>query len=218
MKIEIWSDVICPWCGIGNARLDRALSQFEHREGVEVIHRSFQLDPSFPAGQTMPVREMLQKKYGMSDTQLRATGEKLSALAAAEGFTPYRTSDNRVGNTRMTHELLAMATAAGKADEAWRRLYRAYFSEAQDIFSLEALIEIGASLGLEAGEVREALTSGKWRAQVEQDNQEARRLGATGVPFVAIDRRLGVSGAQPVEVFLGALRQGWKVAEGKSAS
>lgn len=213
MKIEIWSDIICPWCGIGNARLERALSQFGHAEEVELIHRSFQLDPSFPPGQTMPVGEMLRKKYGMGDAQLRATAEKLTALAAAEGISPYRTGDNRAGNTRMAHELLAMAGAAGKGDEAWRRLYAAYFSDARDIFSLEPLVEIGAGLGLAAGEIRETLASGRWRAQVEQDGQEARRLGVSGVPFVAIDRRLGVSGAQPTEVFLGALRRGWETAE-----
>ena len=210
MKVEIWSDVICPWCGIGQHRLDAALAGFAHREEVEVIHRSFQLDPSFPAGTVRPVREMLMAKYGMSAAQFQATTQRVESLAAADGLAPYRVGGNAVGNTRMAHELLAMAAERGMEDAAWRRLYQVYFGEGGDIFSADSLVAIGAGLGLDGEEVRAALASGRYRAKVEADGQEAKRLGATGVPFVVVDRRLGVSGAQPVETFRRALEQAWR--------
>lgn len=209
MKIEIWSDVICPFCGIGQHRLDAALADFEHREDVEVVHRSFQLDPSFPPGTTRPTGEMLRAKYGMSQAQLEANTGRIEAMAAADGLSPYKVGDNLVGNTRLAHELLALAAERGLEDAAWKRLYRAYFGEGRSIFDLESLVPLGVEVGLQEDEIREALTSGRYTDKVEADGREARALGATGVPFVVIDRRLGMSGAQPLEVFRGALAKAW---------
>jgi len=210
MKIEIWSDVICPFCGIGQHRLDTALADFAHRENVEVVHRSFQLDPSFPAGTTVSVRDMLRKKYGMTDAQLRGQTERIEAMAAADGLTPYKVGENQAGNTRLAHELLAFAAERGLEAAAWNRLYKAYFGESRSIFDLDALVALGVDIGLDAGEIREALTSGRYTAKVEADGREARELGATGVPFVVIDRRIGIAGAQPLEAFRGALDKAWR--------
>lgn len=210
MKIEIWSDVICPFCGIGQHRLDAALADFPHRDQVQVVHRSFQLDPSYPAGAPRPAKEMLRTKYRMSDAEVRANTARIEAMAAADGLSPYKVGDNLVGNTRMAHELLAFAAERGLEDAAWKRLYRAYFGEGRSIFDLDALVALGVEIGLDAGEAREALTSGRYAAKVEADGREARALGATGVPFVVIDRRNGVAGAQPLEAFRSALARAWR--------
>ena len=209
MKIQIWSDVICPWCGVGAARLNAALGRFEHKDDVEIVHRSFQLDPSYPLDHTEPARDMLKKKIRASDAQLTGMFQHIESLAAADGLSPYRVGDNHVGNTRRAHELLAFAAEAGLAGPAWDRLYRAYFGEGRSIFTLPALLELAGELGLDVSAAEEALRSGRYTAQVEQDGREAQALGARGVPFVVIDGRVGVSGAQPVETFLAAMQRAW---------
>lgn len=209
MKIEIWADVICPFCGLGNHRLHTAISLFAHREHVELVHRSFQLDPSFPAGKTLPVREMLRIKYGMNDEQLRANWARIQAQASADGLVPFNL-DNLTGNTRQAHELLAFAGENGLEAAAWARLYRAYFGEGKSIFGVEALVTLGVEMGLDAAAVREALATGRYATRVAADGDEARKLGARGVPFVLVDRETVVSGAQPLPVFQQALDQAWR--------
>ena len=206
MKIEIWADVICPWCGLGQHRLELALAAFAHRDEVELVHRSFQLDPRAPAT-PQTVREMLRAK-GMSDAQMTATWARIEAMAASEGLTPYLL-DNVVANTRPVHELLALASARGHEDAAWKRVYRAYFGERRSIFDVDALVALGGELGLDADEVRAALADGRYRAQVDGDAREAHELGATGVPFVLIERRLAIAGAQPLTTFAQALERGY---------
>ncbi len=209
MKVEIWSDVICPWCGIGQARLDAAMAAFGHAGEVEVVHRSFQLDPSFPPGKVVPVKEMLRTKYGMGTDQLQATMARVEATAATDGLVPYRVGENNVGNTQLVHVLLAFAAEKGLEDAAWKRVYRAYFGEGRSLFDTESLVALGADLGLVEGDVRAALASPALHAKVANDGKEARALGCTGVPFVVIDRKFGVSGAQPVATFRAALERAW---------
>ncbi len=206
MKVEIWSDVVCPWCGIGQRRLERALEGFGGE--VEVVHRSFQLDPGY-SGAPRPVSDMLRDKYGAGEAQQRAMSERIEALAAAEGLAPYRAGQGLVGNTRLVHELLAMAEARGLGDAAWRAAYRAYFGQGRAVFSLEDVVGLAAEVGLDAEEAREALEDGRYREAVEGDLREARALGVTGVPFVVVDRKYGVSGAQSVEVFRQVLERAW---------
>lgn len=202
MKVEIWSDVICPWCGIGQHRLDAALAKFGG--DVEVVHRSFQLDPHHPAT-PRPTRELLIEKYRMTPAQAEQSFARVEDIARQDGIVPYIVGENLVGNTRLAHELLAYATASGKGDAAWKAIYRAYFGEKRSIFEIDSLVAIASELGLDADEARAALTDGRFTAQVDNDYREAAALGATGVPFIVIDRKVGVAGAQPVETILDAL-------------
>ena len=130
-------------------------------------------------------------------------------MAALDGLPPYILADNLSGNTSLAHQLLAFAADRGPEQEAWQHFYVAYFGEARSIFDIDALVTLGVELGLDGDEVREVLTDGRYRAKVEQDGLEARELGATGVPFIVIDRKFGIAGAQPIEQFRAALRRAW---------
>jgi predicted DsbA family dithiol-disulfide isomerase len=209
MEIEIWSDIICPFCGIGNARLERAIANFEHRDEVTVVHRSFQLDPTAPSDETRSVRDVLRAKYGLSEDQLVAQHARLAEVAAEEGLVPYLLTDNRVGNTELAHQLAAHAAEHGLADEAWRALYRRYFGEAGDVFTIDGLVDLAGEIGLDPVETRAALEERRYTKQVWREAADAQRLGATGVPFVVIDRRYGIAGAQPYEVFEETLERAW---------
>lgn len=209
MNIEIWSDLICPFCGLGNFRLEKALADFEHRDEVTIVHRSFLLEPNAPVGESRLAREMLRAKYGMSDAQIDASTGNIEANARAAGLTPYIVTDNRTGNTSLAHELLAFAAERGLEAQGWELLYRHYFGEAGDIFTVDALVELGTRLGLDAAEVREVLGDRRYAAKVAADAAEAQQLGATGVPFVVIDRAYAVGGAQPVATFTEVLQTAW---------
>ena len=211
MKVEIWSDIACPWCYVGKARFEKALEGFPHRDQVEVVHRSFELDPGRAKGDIQPVIRMLTKKYGMSEAQAQAGEENLGAQAAAEGL-EYRTRDRDHGNTFDMHRLLHFAKEQGKQDELIQILYKANFAEERSVFSEgdERLVELAVAVGLEADEVRKVLTDPTAYADaVRADEREAAELGANGVPFFVLDRKFGVSGAQPAEVFTQALTQAW---------
>jgi predicted DsbA family dithiol-disulfide isomerase len=208
MQVEVWADVICPWCGLGDHRLEAALERFPHRDEVQVIHHSFQLDPSAPPGSSAPVRDMLQTK-GLDDGQIDAMTRRVEGLADSEGLRPYRVLDNRVGSTALAHELLAYAADQGHQAEAWNRLFRAYFGEARPIFSVEDLVSLAGEIGLDPEDTREALLSRRYADRVADEGREAAELGATGVPFFVIDRRYGVAGAQPVDTLLAALQRAW---------
>ncbi|MBW4718557.1 DsbA family oxidoreductase [Saccharothrix obliqua] len=205
MRVEIWSDLVCPWCYIGINRFERALAEFAHREDVEVVHRSFELDPSREPGATEPVEKMLTDKFG-------ARGEgmdgQVGELARGEGL-DYR-SDREVGSTLDAHRLLHLAKARGLQHELVRRLFRWHFGEAGSVFDREVLAEVAAEVGLDADEARAVLADPDAHlADVRADEREASQLGASGVPFFVLDRRYGVSGAQPEETFRQALETAW---------
>lgn len=211
MRVEIWSDIACPWCYVGKARFEKALEAFPHRDGVEVVHRSFELDPGRAKGDVQPVLAMLSKKYGMSEAQAQAGEENLGTQAAAEGLA-YRTRDRDHGNTFDLHRLLHLAKEQGRQDELIQILYRANFAEERSLFSEgdERLVELAVEAGLDADEVRKVLADPTAYADdVRADEREAAELGANGVPFFVLDRKYGVSGAQPAEVFTQALTQAW---------
>ena len=205
MEIEIWSDIVCPWCYLGKRRLEEALDRFEGRAGVRVVHRAFQLDPTRPRGETQNRRRMLMAKYGWTEQQAEAIDAQMMARAADDGLSYRMTANGVTGNTRQAHEVVQAAAAAGQADVMLERLYRAYFSEERSIFDIDSLVALATEVGLDAHAVRTALQDGRYRAAVEADDRQAREFGARGVPFFVIDRRFGVSGAQPVEVFVEAL-------------
>jgi predicted DsbA family dithiol-disulfide isomerase len=211
MQVEIWSDVVCPWCYLGKARLERALEAFEHRDDVAVIYRSFELDPAFPAGQTTPTVDMLASKYGMSAEQAGQAQRQMEQRAAADGLT-FRLDGLRSGNTRDAHRLLQLAKARGRPGEMMERLYRAYFTEQTSVFDHDALIGLAVEAGLDRSEVSEVLASDQYGDHVETDEQMAEVLGTTGVPLFVIDRRYGISGAQPAETIVSVLERAWSEA------
>jgi predicted DsbA family dithiol-disulfide isomerase len=210
MRVEIWSDLACPWCYLGKARFDKALAAFPHRDGVEVVHRSFELDPGRAKGDVEPVIAMLTRKYGMSEAQAEAGEDHLGRLAAAEGL-PYRTRGRDHGSTFDMHRLLHLAGEQGRREALLDVLYRANFAEERSVFGDdERLVELAVAAGLDAGAARKVLADpGAYADAVRADEREATRLGVTGVPFFVLDRKFGVSGAQPTEVFTRALARAW---------
>ncbi|MFD5450459.1 DsbA family oxidoreductase [Streptomyces sp. NPDC003470] len=210
MRVEIWSDIACPWCYVGKARFEKALAAFEHRDGVEVVHRSFELDPGRAKDDVQPVLTMLTAKYGMSEEQARAGEDNLGAQAAAEGL-DYRTRGRDHGSTFDMHRLLHLAKAEGRQEALLDAFYRGNFAEERSVFDDdERLVDLAVGAGLEADAVREVLADPTaYAEEVRADEREAARFGATGVPFFVLDRAYGVSGAQPVEVFAQALTQAW---------
>ncbi|MFE0250507.1 DsbA family oxidoreductase [Streptomyces sp. NPDC059010] len=211
MRVEIWSDIACPWCYVGKARFEKALQAFPHRDQVEVVHRSFELDPGRDKAATGPVIPMIAKKYGISEAQAQAAEDNLGVQAAAEGL-DYRTRDRDHGNTFDMHRLLHLAKEHGRQDELIQILYRANFAEERSVFAEgdERLVELAVEAGLDADAVRGVLADpAAYADDVRADEREAAQLGANGVPFFVLDRKYGVSGAQPAEVFEQALTQAW---------
>jgi predicted DsbA family dithiol-disulfide isomerase len=205
VKVEIWSDVVCPWCYIGKRRFETALAQFEQAREVEVVWRSFELDPDAPRSQAGSAVEHLARKYGMSLDQARASQDHLTQLAAAEGLA-YRLADVRRGNSFDAHRLLHLALGHGKQDELKERLLRAYFTEGAPIGEPETLEQLAAEVGLDRTEVAETLAGDRFAQEVRDDEHSARLLGIRGVPFFVVDERYAIEGAQPAESILHALR------------
>ena len=208
MQIEIWSDVVCPWCYLGKRRFERALESFDHRDEVEVVYRSFELDPSAPAGTSTPTVDLLASKYGMTPEQAEAAQRQMEQRAAQDGL-DFRMEALRSGSTRDAHRLLQLARARGRQAEVTERLHRAYFTEQASIFDHSSLADFAVDAGLDRGEVVAVLDGDDYGDAVDADEAMARSLGATGVPFFVIDRRYGISGAQPAEVMAQALEQAW---------
>jgi predicted DsbA family dithiol-disulfide isomerase len=208
MRIDIWSDLVCPWCYVGKRRFERALAAFEHRDEIEVVHRSFQLHPSAPRGRTSLRRDVLKSKYGLSDAQAAAMDVRMERTAAEEDL-EFHMSGGVTGNTFDAHRLLHLARAHGLQDAMVERFYRAYFTEQRSLFDRESLLALSVEAGLEEAGVRGVLDGDAYADAVAADGEEARVSGATGVPFFVIDRRYGISGAQPAEVFADVLNRAW---------
>jgi predicted DsbA family dithiol-disulfide isomerase len=201
MRIDIWSDVVCPWCYLGKRRFERALDAFEDRADVQVVHRSFQLDPTRPKGQTQNRRQMLMSKYHLTAAQVQAMDARMEQAAAADGLEYHLREDGVTGNTFDAHRLLHLAAERGLQDAALERFYRAYFTEGRSVFDDASLTALAVESGLDADEVRRVLAGDDYGAAVTADVREAQALGANGVPFFVVDRRFGVSGAQATDVF-----------------
>ncbi|MFE1251421.1 DsbA family oxidoreductase [Streptomyces sp. NPDC058766] len=211
MRVEIWSDIACPWCYVGKARFEKALAAFPHRDEVEVVHRSFELDPGRAKDDVQPVITMLTRKYGMSRAQAEAGEDNLGAQAAAEGL-DYRTRGRDHGSTFDLHRLLHLAKDHGRQERLLDLMYRANFAEERSLFAEgdERLVELAVEAGLDAEAARAVLADpGAYADEVRADEHEAAQLGANGVPFFVLDRTYGVSGAQPAEVFTRALTQAY---------
>jgi predicted DsbA family dithiol-disulfide isomerase len=208
MQIEVWSDVVCPWCYIGKRRLETALEQFPHRDEVEVVWRSFQLDPTIPEGATFPTLPALAEKYGRSVDEMRQMQARVEEMAAGVGLR-YDLAHGISGNTLLAHELLHLAAEHGTGGEMKERLLHAHFEEGRPVFSVDDLVPLAVEVGLDEAEVREVLADRRYLPAVRQDARTAQALGATGVPFFVVDRRYGAAGAQPAELLLQLLERAW---------
>lgn len=208
MRVEIWSDVVCPWCYIGKRRFEAALAQFEHAGEVELTWRSFELDPNAPRVQTEPHAERLARKYGVSLAQVEAMNARLIGEAKKEGL-DFHLAESKGGNTFDAHRLIHLAASSGRAGEMKERLMQAYFSEGRAIGEREELVRLAVEVGLDEAEVKAMLSSEHRSDEVRADEARARAFGISGVPFFAIDERYGVSGAQPAEALLDVLRQAY---------
>jgi Predicted dithiol-disulfide isomerase involved in polyketide biosynthesis len=205
VRVEVWSDFVCPWCYIGRSRLRRALAEFEHADQVEVEWRSFQLDPTHRKGVRLGVHEMLVEKTGASLDEVRAMTDRVRALAAEEGLT-YDVERAVVVNTVDAHRLYHLSKVHNVADRLHERLMRAHFAEGEVLDDLDTLVRLGAEAGVPEDEARRVLTGDDHARDVKLDIRQARLYGASGVPFFVLDDTYGVAGAQPVEVLLSALR------------
>ncbi|TFV86597.1 DsbA family oxidoreductase [Blastococcus sp. CT_GayMR16] len=208
MQVEVWSDVVCPWCYIGKRRLESALEKFPHRDQVEVVWRSFQLDPSAPEGTTHPTLPALAAKYGRGVDEMRPMMEQVEQVAAEEGL-EYHLTGGISGNTLLAHQLLHLAAEHGLRNQLKERLLHAYFEEGRSVFDVDSLVPFAAEVGLDEAEVREALADRRYLAAVREDGATAQALGATGVPFFVVDRKYGAAGAQPAELLLQILERAW---------
>jgi predicted DsbA family dithiol-disulfide isomerase len=200
MHVDIWSDVVCPWCYIGKRRFEAALAIVDTPD-VTVVHRSFQLDPSRPLGQTQNRRQMLISKYRLTAEKVEAMDAQMEELAAVDGLEYHLRPEGVTGNTRQAHELVHLGRAHDLGDAVIERFFRAYFTENRSVFDPESLVGLAAEVGLDATASRQALEQGTYTAAVAAEGDQARHLGANGVPFFVIDSRYGISGAQPIEVF-----------------
>ena len=210
MKVEIWSDVVCPWCYVGKRRFESALAQFAHRDSVELVWRSFELDSSAAPStdQQGTYAERLATKYGTSVVEAQARLDSMTATAAQEGL-EFRFDLARPGNTFDAHRLLHLALEHGLQDPLKERLDRATFSEGLPVSDRDALRALAVEVGLPADEVDAVLSSDRYADAVRADEAQARAYGISGVPFFVVDGRYGISGAQPAEVVLQALEQAW---------
>ena len=218
VRVEVWSDVVCPWCYIGKRRFEAAIARSGiPAEEIEVVWRSFELDPSAPQQPVETVAEALGRKYGGGPEAGRAMIDRVQDVAAQEGMT-WRHHESLRVRTVDAHRVLHLAldeggpALQGRLKEA---LLAAYFEQVANVADHETLTGIAAQVGLDPARVREVLVGEEYAEAVEADVREAVSLGATGVPFTVVDRRYGVPGAQPVETFLGVLERAWSDAHPK---
>ncbi|MGI8984845.1 MAG: DsbA family oxidoreductase [Acidimicrobiales bacterium] len=207
MKIEIWSDVACPWCYIGKRRFDAALGRFEHRDAVHVRYRSFELDPAAPAVREVPYLDHLMAKYRISMAEADAMIDRLIEAGARNGVV-LRLDKARPGNTFDAHRLLHLAAERGLQVDLKDKLLRATFTKGAAIADHEVLVEVATAAGLDAAEARGVLTSTAYGPEVRDDERRAADLGITSVPYFVMGG-LGVAGAQPPEVLLEVLHDAW---------
>ncbi len=196
MKIDIWSDVVCPFCYIGEAHMEQALAQFG--EHADITYHAFRLAPGEAQ---QPVDQMLARKYGLNPDQVKRNQADVEGRAAQAGL-EFHLSGTISGDTIDAHRLVAVARAAGKQVEMINRLHRAYFTEGCNIFDRAVLHELGAELGLTAADIDAGFASAPVDAAINQDIRDAQAIGIRGVPFFVVDNAYAISGAQPVEAFV----------------
>ena len=206
MRVDIWSDLVCPWCYVGKRRFEKALARFDRRDDVQIVHRSFQLNPAAPRDRISNRRELLMQKYRLSSAQATEMDARMTQTAAAEGL-EFHLEGTLTGNTFDAHQMVHLADAHGLQDAVVERFYRAYFIEQRSLFAADSLIDLAVEAGLDRDEAASTLHTSRYAEAVRADIDIARQLGVTGVPFFVIDDRYGISGAQAPDTFLDVLQR-----------
>jgi predicted DsbA family dithiol-disulfide isomerase len=208
MKIEFWSDIVCPYCGLMEHRLRQALDRFEHGADVRVVHHSFQLHPDLPR-EGVSQRKLFELA-GVSAAVGERTVGAIEDTARAEGLAPYHALDRTLGPTDLAHELLAYATDQGRGNETWAAMFRAHFGQARKLWTAEEVLGFAAEVGLDPDGAAEALNSRSYRDRVAADQREAQRLGAHGTPFIVLNDRYAIPGAIGTDDLLAAITRAWE--------
>ncbi|HKK47356.1 MAG TPA: DsbA family oxidoreductase [Balneolaceae bacterium] len=208
MKVEIWSDVMCPFCYIGKRRFEQALEKFDHNTDIKIEWRSFQLNPSMQTNPDASINEYLADAKGWSVDQARQMNQRVTNMAQEVGLT-YDFDQAVVANSFDAHRLIQFAKTMDKGDQAEEALFHAYFTGGKNIADHETLMEIASEIGLEADDVEAVLESDQFANAVKHDIEIAKGLDIKGVPFYLFDRKYAVSGAQETEIFLKALNQAY---------
>jgi len=208
MKIEIWSDIMCPFCYIGKRHFEAALKQFDHDKDIEVIWKSFQLDPNIPQNveKGLTTTEYLAQRKGIAIERVQEMNAHVTQMASNAGL-GYRLDTAVVYNSFKAHRIIQLAKTKGLGDAAEEAFFHAHFTQNKDLGNDTVLVEIGKEIGLSKAEVNDALTDDQYALWVRQDIQEAQQIGVTGVPFFVFNRKYAVSGAQPSAVFLETLQK-----------
>ncbi|AVR47521.1 disulfide bond formation protein DsbA [Christiangramia fulva] len=224
MQVKIWSDVRCPFCYIGKKKLEAALEKFPQRDEVEIIWKSFQLDPSLKTDASSSTLEYFVKTKGVSEEQARQMFSGAANMAKEAGIN-LNIEKGILANSFMAHRLIQLAKTKDLGNEIEEVLFKAHFEEAKNIDDIEVLVQLAESIGMETEEVRDTLKSDAFAYEVKQDEMEARNIGVRGVPFFVFEDKYAISGAQPTEAFLQTLEKVWeernpelKISEGDSCS
>jgi predicted DsbA family dithiol-disulfide isomerase len=217
LRIDVWSDVICPWCHLGLAYLDRALAEFEHADAVDVVLHSFELDPTAPVRDEVPMLTRIAQKYGTTEEQVEASQARIRRLGEEVGL-DLRFDQVVRGSTFDAHRLIHLAHHHGRQHEAKRALFRAVFTEGAAVGEHDTLRAVAAEVGLPADAVDDLLAGDRFAEAVRADTEVARRMGVTGVPYFLFNGEVGFGGAQPPERMLKALRAQWSDLTAASAN
>jgi predicted DsbA family dithiol-disulfide isomerase len=210
VKLEFWSDIICPYCGLMDNRLRLALERFEHADDVQVVHRSFQVHPGLPR-EGVTQRQLLEM-HGISPARAQQLLAPIEAAAHAEGLETYHALERTLGPTDHAHELLAFATDKGRGNEVWTAMFHAHFGSARNLWTQDQVLDFAAELGLDREETDRVLRERRYRARVVADQREAERLGAHGTPFITLDATYAIPGAVGTDELLAAMTTAWKAA------
>ncbi len=208
MKIEIWSDVVCPFCYIGKRKFELGLEQFSHKDSVEVVWKSFQLNPDLKTDTTISIYQSLADQKGWTLEYTRNTTKHVTDMASEVGL-HYDFDKTIVANTFNAHRLIHLAKTKGKQSEAEELLFKSYFIDGKNIDDDSILEAVGVEIGIDSAETAQMLSGDLFKNEVEQDIYEAQQVGVRGVPFFVLDHKYALSGAQQPEAFLSALNQAW---------
>lgn len=209
MKVEIWSDIMCPFCYIGKRKFESALSQVEFKDSIEVEWKSFLLNPDIKTDPSKSTVEYLAEVKNMSVEHAKQMTDQVVQMAAQSGL-KFNYEKTVVANTRNAHRLIQMAKVHLLGDKAEETLFEAYFTEGRNMDDKGTLIELGQRIGLDPDEVSQMLDSDQFDDKVRQEIFEAQQIGVRGVPFFVIDNKFGISGAQQENVFVNALNKAYK--------